>query len=128
MARHRRKGRVDVGLEIGVAKAHRVGVLEHHLAHAVGGEDAEAMAGERSAAVGQHHLLRRHRAMKPTVILIGADKGGVGKTTLSRALLDFIARKDVPARAFDTEFPRGSLKRFHPDITESSISPMSPTR
>lgn len=56
--------------------------------------------------------------MKPTVILIGADKGGVGKTTLSRALLDFIARKDVPARAFDTEYPRGSLKRFHPDITE----------
>ena len=56
--------------------------------------------------------------MKPTVILVGADKGGVGKTTLSRALLDFIARKDVPARAFDTEFPRGSLKRFHPNITE----------
>jgi hypothetical protein len=56
--------------------------------------------------------------MKPTIILIGADKGGVGKTTLSRALLDFLARKDVPARAFDTEFPRGSLKRFHPDITE----------
>ncbi len=56
--------------------------------------------------------------MKPTVILIGADKGGVGKTTLSRALLDLIARKDIPARAFDTEHPRGSLKRFHPDITE----------
>jgi hypothetical protein len=56
--------------------------------------------------------------MKPTVILIGADKGGVGKTTLSRALLDLLARKDIPARAFDTEHPRGSLKRFHPDITE----------
>lgn len=56
--------------------------------------------------------------MKPTLILVGADKGGVGKTTLSRALLDFIARKDIPARAFDTECPRGSLKRFHPDITE----------
>jgi cellulose biosynthesis protein BcsQ len=27
--------------------------------------------------------------MKPTIILVGADKGGVGKTTLSRALLDF---------------------------------------
>jgi hypothetical protein len=56
--------------------------------------------------------------MKPTIILIGADKGGVGKTTLSRALLDFFARKDVSARAFDTECPRGSLKRFHPDVTE----------
>jgi hypothetical protein len=56
--------------------------------------------------------------MKPTIILIGADKGGVGKTTLSRALLDHLARKDISARAFDTENPRGSLKRFHPDITE----------
>jgi hypothetical protein len=56
--------------------------------------------------------------MKPTLILIGADKGGVGKTTLSRALLDYFARNDIPARAFDTECPRGSLKRFHPGITE----------
>ena len=56
--------------------------------------------------------------MKPTIILVGADKGGVGKTTLSRALLDFLARKNVLARAFDTEHPRGTLKRFHPTIAE----------
>jgi hypothetical protein len=56
--------------------------------------------------------------MKSTVILVGADKGGVGKTTLSRALLDFFARNTLPARAFDTEHPRGTLKRFHPDVTE----------
>ena len=52
--------------------------------------------------------------MKPTLILVGADKGGVGKTTISRALLDFFARKNVLTRAFDTENPRGSLKRFYP--------------
>jgi hypothetical protein len=56
--------------------------------------------------------------MKPSIILVGADKGGVGKTTLSRALLDFLARKNVLARAFDTEHPRGTLKRFYPAITE----------
>ena len=56
--------------------------------------------------------------MKSTIILVGADKGGVGKTTLSRALLDFLARKNIPARAFDTEHPRGTLKRFHPSISE----------
>ena len=56
--------------------------------------------------------------MKPTLILVGADKGGVGKTTISRALLDFFARKNVLTRAFDTENPRGSLKRFYPAITE----------
>jgi hypothetical protein len=56
--------------------------------------------------------------MKPNLILVGADKGGVGKTTISRALLDFFARKNVLTRAFDTENPRGSLKRFYPGITE----------
>ena len=56
--------------------------------------------------------------MKPTVIMVGADKGGVGKTTTSRALLDHLSRKNMPARAFDTENPRGTLKRFYPDMTE----------
>ena len=56
--------------------------------------------------------------MRPTLILVGADKGGVGKTTTSRALLDFLARKNVLARAFDTENPRGTLRRFYPGITE----------
>ena len=46
--------------------------------------------------------------MKPTLILVGADKGGVGKTTVSRALLDFFARKNILTRAFDTENPRGT--------------------
>ena len=56
--------------------------------------------------------------MKPTLILVGADKGGVGKTTVSRILLDYFARKNVLSRAFDTENPRGSLKRFYPATTE----------
>ncbi len=56
--------------------------------------------------------------MKPTLILVGADKGGVGKTTVSRILLDYFARKNVLTRAFDTENPRGSLKRFYPGSTE----------
>lgn len=56
--------------------------------------------------------------MKPLLILVGADKGGVGKTTTSRALLDFMARRNVLARAFDTENPRGTLHRFYPNITD----------
>jgi len=55
---------------------------------------------------------------KPTVILVGADKGGVGKTTIARTLLDYFAADNTPARAFDTESPRGTLKRFHPEVTE----------
>ncbi|MBG1232146.1 hypothetical protein [Aestuariivirga litoralis] len=56
--------------------------------------------------------------MKPTLILVGADKGGVGKTTMARALLDYFARNKVSARAFDTENPRGSLHRFYPQLAE----------
>ena len=55
---------------------------------------------------------------RPAVILVGADKGGVGKTTVSRTLLDYFAARKVPTRAFDTEHPRGTLTRFHPDITD----------
>src|ERR1700743_2000275 len=55
---------------------------------------------------------------KPTVVVVGADKGGVGKTTVARTLLHYFTAHHVPTRAFDTESPRGTLKRFHPDITE----------
>jgi len=54
----------------------------------------------------------------PAVVVVGADKGGVGKTTVSRTLLDYFSANNVPTRAFDTESPRGTLKRFHPEITE----------
>ena len=55
---------------------------------------------------------------KPTVIIVGADKGGVGKTTVARTLLDYFIAHQIPARAFDTEAPRGTLKRFHLDTTD----------
>ena len=55
---------------------------------------------------------------RPAVILVGADKGGVGKTTVARSLLDYFGAHQTPTRAFDTESPRGTLKRFHADITE----------
>ncbi|MGO9007694.1 MAG: hypothetical protein ACLQIQ_20195 [Beijerinckiaceae bacterium] len=64
--------------------------------------------------------------MKPTLIMIGADKGGVGKTTFARALLDYFGENKVLARAFDTEHPHGTLNRFHGpetqivDITQSA--------
>ena len=55
---------------------------------------------------------------RPAVILVGADKGGVGKTTVARTLLDYFGAHSTPTRAFDTEAPRGTLKRFHPAVTE----------
>ena len=55
---------------------------------------------------------------KPAVILVGADKGGVGKTTVARALLDYLVAHGAQTRAFDTEAPKGTLRRFHPELTE----------
>ena len=58
------------------------------------------------------------KVVKPAVILVGADKGGVGKTTVARALADYLTAKNILTRAFDTESPRGTMKRFHGDMTE----------
>jgi hypothetical protein len=55
---------------------------------------------------------------KPAVIVVGADKGGVGKTTVSRTLLDYFTAHHISTRAFDTEYPKGTLKRFHHQVTE----------
>ena len=56
---------------------------------------------------------------KPVLIIVGADKGGVGKTMISRALLDYLKANGFEHRAFDTEneTPNGVLKRFYPDRT-----------
>lgn len=51
---------------------------------------------------------------KPAVILVGSDKGGVGKTTITRTLLDYYEAKRVPARAYDTEAPSVHLSAFTP--------------
>ena len=58
------------------------------------------------------------RTQKPTILVIGADKGGVGKTTIARTVLDYLKGNGVGARAFDSEYPRGTLKRFHPGVSE----------
>jgi MinD superfamily P-loop ATPase len=55
---------------------------------------------------------------KPALILVGADKGGVGKTTVARTLLDYFTAHQVATRAFDTEMPKGTLKRFHREVSE----------
>ncbi|WP_315701301.1 MULTISPECIES: hypothetical protein [unclassified Bradyrhizobium] len=57
---------------------------------------------------------------KPVVYIVGADKGGVGKTTTTRTLIDYLDRHGIGNRAFDTQtdIPGGTLKRFYPDRTE----------
>jgi hypothetical protein len=54
----------------------------------------------------------------PLIVIVGADKGGVGKTTVSRAILDYAAKRGAAIRSFDTENGDAALRRFFPD-TES---------
>lgn len=58
--------------------------------------------------------LRDAKKRSPLIIIVGADKGGVGKTTIARALTDYLARNGSPVRAFDTEAGEGVFKRFYP--------------
>jgi hypothetical protein len=60
----------------------------------------------------------RYPMGKPHVIVVGADKGGVGKTFVSRAVVSYEKAQGADIRAFDTQQPDGNLKRFHADITE----------
>lgn len=55
--------------------------------------------------------------MSGKLYIVGGDKGGVGKTTVSRLLVEYFDEMHRPPRVFDTEFPKGSLQRFHPKIT-----------
>ena len=77
-------------------------------------------AASRTTATTPAHPIRQPapaQTAKPTVILVGADKGGVGKSTVSRFILDFLGQNRIRARAFDTEAPRGTLYHFHPEET-----------
>lgn len=57
-------------------------------------------------------------APKPTLAIVGAQKGGVGKTTVARLLMHWLDAKRRGHVAFDTEVPFGSLIRFYPHKTE----------
>ncbi len=57
-------------------------------------------------------------ALKPTLVCVGAQKGGVGKTTTARLLMHWLDETRRSHVAFDSEYPQGSLKRFYPDKTQ----------
>ena len=65
----------------------------------------------------------------PLIIFVGADKGGVGKTHVTRALRDYM---DTPPhvslprpRLLDGQFPRGDLVQFCPDASIINITSIS---
>ncbi len=53
-----------------------------------------------------------------SLIIVGANKGGVGKTTATRALIEYFEIKNYPFKVYDTQSPAGNLRRYHPEFTE----------
>lgn len=53
-------------------------------------------------------------ATPPKIILVAADKGGVGKTTISLTLIDYLMKGGISVRAFDTEPEGPVLQRRYP--------------
>lgn len=54
----------------------------------------------------------------PSLVIVGANKGGVGKTTVARTLIEYFTIRDFDVTAYDTEHPHGGLTRYHPDIAQ----------
>jgi hypothetical protein len=68
-------------------------------------KDAGRVNGSRDGA--------RAFEVTPVLVCTGSDKGGVGKTTIARALLDFLKDKGLRPTVFDTEPDPGVLRRFY---------------
>ena len=47
--------------------------------------------------------------------MIGGEKGGVGKSMVSRLLAQYFIDKDIPFVGFDTDRSHGALLRFYGD-------------
>jgi hypothetical protein len=73
--------------------------------------------------------VKEAKMAKPLMIVVGADKGGVGKTQITRALRDFVempALRQLPRpRMFDGQFPRGDLVQFCPGAEIVNITEVS---
>lgn len=81
------------------------------------------VCADEACLAGKGHRIRRENKMSLSVlIMFGADKGGVGKTTLARAFLDQLNSKGITSTAYDTEPDPGVLRRFYPSAKSIDVS------
>ena len=62
--------------------------------------------------------MKTNTSTQPTtksIILVGGDKGGVGKSTVARALVDFLSRNGVRFTGYDGDDTNPTFLRFFPD-------------
>ncbi|MDP0490573.1 MAG: mobilization protein [Verrucomicrobiota bacterium JB023] len=57
--------------------------------------------------------------MKPTIHLVGGEKGGVGKSVFSRYLAQYFIDEQIPFAGLDSDRSHQSFSRFYSDYTSS---------
>lgn len=53
-----------------------------------------------------------------SIHLVGGEKGGIGKSVLSRVLAQYCIDKAIPFKAFDGDLSHGALMRYYAEFTE----------
>ncbi len=56
-----------------------------------------------------------------TIHLIGGEKGGVGKSVVSRLLAQYMIDREKPFIGFDTDRSHGALMRFYSDFASPTV-------
>jgi len=63
----------------------------------------------------------RHRAGF-SIHLVGGEKGGVGKSLMSRLLVHYMQERDLPFRAFDADRSNAALIRYYPAVSTQILA------
>jgi len=53
-----------------------------------------------------------------TINLVGGEKGGIGKSVLSRILVQYHIDRNIPFKAFDADLSHGALMRYYGEFSE----------
>lgn len=56
--------------------------------------------------------------MTSSIHLVGGEKGGVGKSVLSRVLAQYFIDKKIPFKAFDGDLSHGALMRYYREFSD----------
>ena len=54
-----------------------------------------------------------------SINLVGGEKGGIGKSVLSRVLVQYHIDKNIPFKAFDGDLSQGALMRYYGEFAEA---------
>jgi len=62
------------------------------------------------------------RSPKKTIIVVTSDKGGCGKSTVSRTIADMVVRRNLPTLSFDCDKRNAQLHRYYHQAFSSTFN------